>query len=130
MPRPLSPTSPPLYLSSMPSEFWFWQEFGQQHAIVQRSWAYRCQLVRMAEAQNWRCCHCGARADIPRNRMPKPWEATREHVVPRSKGGGDDDDNIVMACGRCNHDRGDLEPSSFSQVSVRYGFHQRIRVAK
>ena len=31
---------------------------------------------------------------------------TRDHVVPRSRGGGDTWDNVVAACRRCNHHKG------------------------
>ena len=30
-------------------------------------------------------------------------ELTRDHVVPKSRGGGDSWDNVVAACRRCNH---------------------------
>ena len=32
--------------------------------------------------------------------------ATMDHVVPRAVGGTKDRDNLVLACGRCNHERG------------------------
>lgn len=32
---------------------------------------------------------------------------TRDHVVPRSRGGSDRWDNVVAACRRCNHRKGD-----------------------
>lgn len=38
---------------------------------------------------------------------------TREHVVPKSKGGRDGDSNIIIACKRCNHDKGDLHVAEF-----------------
>lgn len=31
---------------------------------------------------------------------------TRDHVVPKSRGGGDGADNVVWACRACNHQRG------------------------
>ena len=34
-------------------------------------------------------------------------ELTRDHVVPRSRGGSDDWENVVAACRRCNHRKGD-----------------------
>jgi 5-methylcytosine-specific restriction endonuclease McrA len=42
-----------------------------------------------------RCVYCTARAD------------TIDHVVPRSKGGGNEWTNVVAACARCNHRKGD-----------------------
>lgn len=37
-------------------------------------------------------------------------ELTRDHVVPRSQGGGMTWENIVAACGRCNRDKGGRTP--------------------
>jgi 5-methylcytosine-specific restriction endonuclease McrA len=41
------------------------------------------------------CVYCGARAD------------TIDHVKPRSRGGPHSWTNVVAACGRCNHKKGD-----------------------
>lgn len=49
-----------------------------------------CELVRSGPATN-------------------PRRATREHLLPRSKGGSDHRINIVPACTRCNHLRADRE---------------------
>lgn len=47
-----------------------------------------------------RCAYCGARASPER-------PLTREHLVPRSRGGGRHDHRIIVpACGRCNYRRG------------------------
>jgi hypothetical protein len=47
-----------------------------------------------------RCAYCGARASPDR-------PLTREHLVPRSKGGGRHDHRIIVpACARCNFRRG------------------------
>ena len=42
-----------------------------------------------------RCVYCGLRAD------------TIDHVRPRSRGGGHIWTNVVAACARCNHRKGD-----------------------
>lgn len=42
-----------------------------------------------------RCVYCNAAA------------TSLDHVVPRSRGGGHTWDNVVSACGRCNHDKAD-----------------------
>jgi 5-methylcytosine-specific restriction endonuclease McrA len=48
------------------------------------------------------CLYCGGEfADT---------ELTRDHVVPRSRGGRDVWDNVVAACKRCNHQKGDRLP--------------------
>ncbi len=35
-------------------------------------------------------------------------DLTRDHVVPKSRGGSDLWDNVIAACKRCNHRKGDL----------------------
>lgn len=37
-------------------------------------------------------------------------EQTRDHLVPRCHGGGDEPDNIVLSCRRCNDVRGATPP--------------------
>ena len=36
-------------------------------------------------------------------------QATADHVVPRSKGGDDSDSNLVVACYKCNYNKGDSQ---------------------
>jgi hypothetical protein len=60
----------------------------------------------LAEAQGWRCCWCGTRMEG----TGADWNApTFEHIVPRSKGGLNEIDNLAIACLRCNNARGDGE---------------------
>ena len=61
---------------------------------------------RLAEQQNWRCCWCGIRMEGAGFALDAP---TFEHIVPRSKGGTDELDNIAVACRRCNEERGSGE---------------------
>jgi len=57
----------------------------------------RVMRIRLAEAQNWRCCYCGERLEIE--------QTTTEHVIPLSEWGDDCWDNMVMACSPCNFNR-------------------------
>lgn len=97
---------PPRHLWPLPSDEWFWREFGAWWTMARAAWRKQAQLVRACEAQNWRCCYCGRRADTKVGTFPQLEDATREHVTPRSQRGGDGDDNIVMACMACNSARG------------------------
>ena len=45
------------------------------------------------------CLYCGGEF--------RDFELTRDHLVPRSRGGHDTWDNVVAACKRCNHHKGD-----------------------
>ena len=48
------------------------------------------------------CLYCG--------RVFPPDALTRDHVVPKSRGGMNEWDNVVAACRRCNHHKGNRLP--------------------
>lgn len=75
------------------------------------------------------CQYCGKKL--------RSEDATIDHVVPRSHGGGSSWENCVLACVRCNHSKADRTPQkaglnllnmpkqpnwnpAYSQYSVRY----------
>lgn len=49
-----------------------------------------------------RCAYCGRAIELR--------DATRDHVVPRCRGGEDSWMNLVLACKRCNHIKADRTP--------------------
>jgi len=51
---------------------------------------------------NWRCAYCG--------REGGPRDLTMDHVKPLSRGGAHSWDNVVSACRRCNHRKGNRLP--------------------
>ncbi len=57
------------------------------------------------------CQYCG-------RRMPKP-ELTLDHVVPRSRGGVDSWDNLVLACMACNVKKANRTPDEARMPLVR-----------
>jgi 5-methylcytosine-specific restriction endonuclease McrA len=48
---------------------------------------------------SWRCAYCHGPAE------------TIDHVLPRSRGGHHAWENVVAACARCNHTKGDRTPA-------------------
>lgn len=63
------------------------------------------QWNRAANKCDGHCWYCGAK--------PAPDEITVDHAKPRSRGGGNWDDNLLPACGYCNNLKGDLTVSEF-----------------
>ena len=63
--------------------------------------AHRRRITRRAvfARDDWTCQYCGSRSTL-----------TVDHVVPRSKGGGSDWENIVASCAPCNRRKGDSLP--------------------
>lgn len=62
----------------------------------------RIALFRKWTKQKGKCYWCDK--DVPLKK------ATRDHVVPRSKGGLNIFRNVVMSCEPCNHDKDNLDP--------------------
>lgn len=49
---------------------------------------------RILERDRWRCRYCGSQRDLQ-----------VDHIFPRSMGGGNQDDNLAVACASCNHEK-------------------------
>ena len=64
---------------------------------VPRSSSRKISRRALFARDGWRCVYCGTAA----GRM------TLDHVVPRSKGGRSEWDNVVTACAPCNLRKGD-----------------------
>lgn len=54
------------------------------------------------ERDNWTCRYCGEKLNLE--------DCTIDHVVPVSKGGREDDDNLVTSCFTCNCSKGARTP--------------------
>lgn len=60
--------------------------------------------AKLAARDGWACCYCG-RLTVEKVTDDED-RATIEHVIPRSRGGGDGLDNLRIACRWCNWTRG------------------------
>ena len=72
---------------------------------------HRRKITRRAvfARDGWECQYCGARTSL-----------TVDHVIPRSKGGNSDWENIVASCAPCNRRKGDRLPH-------QVGMHPRVK---
>ena len=52
-----------------------------------------------------KCIHCNAKLVVRDDGSPVG-AATVEHIVPRNRGGGDEPENLALACARCNFQKG------------------------
>ena len=59
------------------------------------------QKREMLKKSKYRCCHCGKRIDIGN-------DFSAEHVIPISKGGTNNADNLIALCNRCNLLKGNM----------------------
>lgn len=73
------------------------------------------------------CYYCEVKlqtlADIVR-RVNAPNRKTIDHLIPRSKGGTDDESNLVIACRKCNEAKGVMMPYEFEILLAN---HTRVR---
>ena len=86
------------------------------------------ESVRLAVFQrdDFTCRYCGFRStqirvpmDCPRWMSRARWRALLhvDHVIPRSRGGTDDLENLVTACSACNLAKYDRTPSEWQAVA-------------
>jgi 5-methylcytosine-specific restriction endonuclease McrA len=64
--------------------------------------AVRLTRQNLLLRDQYQCQYCGKR--------PGPAELNLDHVVPRSRGGGDSWDNLVVSCRHCNLKKGKKTP--------------------
>lgn len=67
-------------------------------AYVRIPYGTRKRITRKAlfARDDWKCLYCGSSSSL-----------TVDHVVPRSRGGEHEWENLATACGACNHRKGD-----------------------
>ena len=91
-------------------------------AVALREYVYvphrpdnRVTRVGVLQRDGHRCAYCGQRAD------------TIDHVLPRSRGGGDTWINLVAACQACNGLKGDRTPREAGMALIRDAFEPKQR---
>jgi len=75
----------------------------------------RVTREKVLQRDRYTCAYCGSRAD------------TVDHVLPRSRGGGDTWFNLVAACQPCNGRKDDRTPQEARMTLIRDAFEPRQR---
>ena len=78
--------------------------------------------------QGGRCIYCKSYMWLLKKAKRRPhsiasgkYVATPEHIIPKSKGGKDREDNIACACHDCNSRKGDKElPKGYIEQALKY----------
>lgn len=77
--------------------------------VTGRATARQRRRARLFFKQRGLCYWCSRQMTTERpNPKPAPNYATFEHLMPRSRGGKSNYDNVVLACRSCNNHRGNL----------------------
>lgn len=78
-------------------------------------YATKYNYERALEKTHSRCCYCGKVLKGERSD-----DATYEHVVSRKRGGGNEEENILLACATCNSSKGgDKNVEQFRQHIIK-----------
>lgn len=72
--------------------------------------AYKDKMFRSAHTRRW-CWMCGC--ELTRG------TATVDHLIPRSKGGGNNQGNFKLACFTCNNKRGAAPVSKAKRLALK-----------
>ncbi len=83
------------------------QEAAEQHGFYARtstpSFTQRRVIKDIVERDGHQCSYCDKTLNTVLDRTANP---TVDHVIPRSRGGGDELSNLVLACQSCNSSKG------------------------
>lgn len=77
--------------------------------------------LRIWQRDGFRCTYCNERvfpSFSQQGEKRADYEATLDHIYPKSKGGTDDESNLVTSCNRCNNLLGD----KFTSLSAKKKF--------
>ena len=75
------------------------KEYRRRRDLTDNEWAALTRMV--IKRDGWVCAYCDCNTSLPENGH------AIDHVYPLAKGGGNDIDNLVMACRSCNCSKGD-----------------------
>lgn len=78
---------------------------------------------RMKSFLGRHCPYCGVTMNRDRG-WNSSQEPSRDHRVPRSRGGSDAPENIIVCCRRCNEEKGSLTAEEY--MAVRRGLASRL----
>ena len=73
------------------------------------AWITPARRTRLYERDHYICYICGIKTNRDGDMSTDPSAPTLDHVVPRSKGGKDDDANLRCCCRRCNSVKSDRD---------------------
>lgn len=63
--------------------------------------------------QGGKCCYCAEPMKLAFKHYGEDDFATRDHIVPRSRYGANNEANSALCCYRCNQEKGDRTPEEW-----------------
>ncbi len=79
----------------------------------------KCSINRLYKEFRGKCYYCGIQTEIstPEKRNPA-FGATRDHLISPQYGGVNTKNNIVLACNKCNSDKGLLDVNEWRLLRI------------
>jgi 5-methylcytosine-specific restriction endonuclease McrA len=94
-----------------------WRANNPEHQQRRSNMARDFTLVgRLRKLDGSACSYCERELDFRNGK--KPNQATVDHVVPMSRGGSDEESNLVLACKECNERKSNRTPEQ-ANMSLR-----------
>ena len=88
------------------------------------NWIRRDKRLAIYLRDQFRCVYCNRNlANV------KPKFRTLDHVIPVTRGGSNDETNLLTACKRCNESKGALTAWEFIARNIKPGQHNDTFVA-
>lgn len=90
---------------------------GRERSRIRRS---------VYERDGNRCYICGVQVRKKAGRKHKKHRPTLDHVIPRSRGGSDDADNLKVCCSGCNQEKDDKMPVVWTVSMSSIHYHETL----
>ncbi len=99
------------------------------YPIIPRERRYSDKGRQIYEEFGYRCIYCGFRllryaSDDP---LLKNYMATIDHILPKARGGANNDDNKAPCCAWCNHSKGSRTNEEFRQALMDNEFPELLK---
>lgn len=86
-----------------------WRANNQDLAARRAKLSTNYELIRrLRQHDGGECSYCGITMDFRVGKTPT--SATIDHLMPMSRGGGDEDENLVLCCRSCNEQKNNRTP--------------------
>ena len=83
-----------------------------------RGWISKAERVAIYERDAYTCMLCNEPVDLSADPQRSDWSPTLDHIIPRSKGGTHDADNLRTAHRWCNSIRGDRDDAELFELAT------------